>query len=54
MVIHNSYDGRELRGVRSARRWSLLSADPLKNIANAQKIDAVIINGRLLDRKAAI
>jgi len=30
----------------------LLSADPLKNISNTQKIEAVIVNGRLLDHKA--
>jgi hypothetical protein len=29
----------------------LLSADPLQNIANTQKIEAVIVNGRFLDRK---
>ena len=30
----------------------LLSADPLQDIANTQKIEAVIVNGRVLDRKA--
>jgi imidazolonepropionase-like amidohydrolase len=30
----------------------LLSADPLQDIGNTQKIDAVIVDGRLLDRKA--
>jgi Amidohydrolase family len=30
----------------------LLSADPLLNIANTRKIEAVIVNGRVLDRKA--
>jgi imidazolonepropionase-like amidohydrolase len=30
----------------------LLSADPLEDIANTQKIETVIIHGRLLDRKA--
>ena len=30
----------------------LLSANPLQDISNAQKIDAVIVGGRLLDRKA--
>lgn len=29
----------------------LLNADPLDNIANTRKIDAVVVNGRLLDRK---
>ena len=29
----------------------LLSADPLQNISDTQKIDAVIVNGRLLDRE---
>ena len=29
----------------------LLDADPLQNIGNAQKINAVIVNGRLLDRQ---
>ena len=29
----------------------LLSADPLQNIANTQKIEAVIVKGRFLDRK---
>ena len=30
----------------------LLDANPLDNIANARKINAVVVNGRLLDRKA--
>jgi imidazolonepropionase-like amidohydrolase len=30
----------------------LLEADPLLDIGNTQKIDTVIVNGRLLDRKA--
>ncbi len=30
----------------------LLDADPLESIGNARKIDAVVVNGRLLDRKA--
>ena len=30
----------------------LLSADPLADIGNTGKIDAVVVNGRLLDRKA--
>ena len=30
----------------------LLSADPLQNISNTQKINTVIVNGRVLDRKA--
>ena len=30
----------------------LLDADPLADIRNTQKINAVISNGRLLDRKA--
>jgi imidazolonepropionase-like amidohydrolase len=30
----------------------LLSADPLLNIANTRKIEAVIVDGRVLDRKA--
>jgi imidazolonepropionase-like amidohydrolase len=30
----------------------LLEADPLKDIRHTQKINAVIANGRLLDRKA--
>ena len=29
----------------------LLSADPLLNIANTRKIEAVIVKGRFLDRK---
>jgi imidazolonepropionase-like amidohydrolase len=30
----------------------LLGADPLQDIANTQKIEAVIVNGRLFDRTA--
>jgi len=30
----------------------LLKADPLQDIANTQKIEAVIANGRLFDRTA--
>jgi imidazolonepropionase-like amidohydrolase len=30
----------------------LLDANPLENINNAQRINAVFLNGRLLDRKA--
>lgn len=30
----------------------LLRADPLQDINNTQEIEAVIVNGRLLDRKA--
>ena len=30
----------------------LLDADPLESIGNARKINAVVVNGRLLDRKA--
>jgi imidazolonepropionase-like amidohydrolase len=30
----------------------LLDADPLKDIGNTQKIRAVVVNGRLFDRKA--
>jgi imidazolonepropionase-like amidohydrolase len=30
----------------------LLDADPLADIRNTQKIHAVVLNGRLLDRKA--
>jgi hypothetical protein len=30
----------------------LLSADPLSDIGNTRKIDSVLVNGRLLDRKA--
>jgi len=30
----------------------LLSANPLEDIRNTQKIDAVIANGKLLDRAA--
>jgi len=30
----------------------LLDADPLADIRNTQKLNAVILNGRLLDRKA--
>src|SRR5204862_551802 len=29
----------------------LLDANPLQDIRNTQKIDAVVVNGRLLDRK---
>ena len=29
----------------------LLDANPLQNIANTQRINAVIVNGRLMDRK---
>ena len=30
----------------------LLDANPLEDIGNTQKIDAVVVKGRLLDRKA--
>jgi hypothetical protein len=30
----------------------LLEADPLSDISNTQKINTVIVNGRVLDRKA--
>jgi imidazolonepropionase-like amidohydrolase len=30
----------------------LLAADPLEDIANTTRIDAVILDGRLLDRQA--
>jgi imidazolonepropionase-like amidohydrolase len=30
----------------------LLSANPLENISNTQKIRAVVLNGRYFDRKA--
>jgi cytosine/adenosine deaminase-related metal-dependent hydrolase len=30
----------------------LLDANPLESIANTTKISAVVVNGRLLDRKA--
>jgi imidazolonepropionase-like amidohydrolase len=30
----------------------LLDANPLEDIRNTQKINAVVVNGRLLDRKA--
>jgi hypothetical protein len=30
----------------------LLEADPLLDIGNTQKIDTVIVNGRLLDRRS--
>jgi len=30
----------------------LLAADPLADIGNTRKIDAVVVNGRLLDRQA--
>jgi hypothetical protein len=30
----------------------MLNADPLKDITNTSKIDSLVLNGRLLDRKA--
>jgi imidazolonepropionase-like amidohydrolase len=44
----------ELGSIEKNKRADLvlLAADPLQNIANTQKIEAVIVNGRLLDRNA--
>lgn len=52
-TYNNGYDDLEdLRKSFVSFRRLTLSADPLPNIAGTQRIEAIVVDGRLLDRKA--